>query len=87
MIGQNANSPVFSVVGQVKRPGRYDLRDNVRVADAIERAGGFRDSADQERIAIVRGTQRHIFNYRDFLLGKNIEDNLLLEDGDVVYVR
>jgi polysaccharide export outer membrane protein len=89
MMGQNGSTTVgktFSVVGKVKHPGKYGLRDGLRIVDGIVAAGGFDDFADQKRMAVVRGTRRDTFNYRDFLRGKNVEENILLEDGDVIYI-
>ena len=52
---------VVHVVGAVRRPGLYDLRDGQRVADAVARAGGATRKADLAAInlaaPLVDGTQ------------------------------
>jgi protein involved in polysaccharide export with SLBB domain len=89
LLAQDRDAPAarkFSVTGKVNRPGVYDLRDGMRVYDAITKAGGFVDFADQKRIVIVRGAERHNFNCRAFIRGKGTEENILLQGGDVIVV-
>ncbi len=44
---------VVHVVGAVRRPGLYALRDGARIADAVRRAGGTRRKADLEAINLA----------------------------------
>jgi len=44
---------VVHVVGAVRRPGLYALRDGARIADAVHRAGGTTHKADLEAINLA----------------------------------
>ncbi len=44
---------VVHVVGAVRRPGLYALRDGARIADAVQRAGGTTRKADLEAINLA----------------------------------
>jgi competence protein ComEA len=44
---------VVHVVGAVRRPGLYRLREGSRVADAVERAGGATAKADQSLVNLA----------------------------------
>ena len=82
------NSKRYTVTGEVNHPTAYPLVVAVHVFDAINIAGGFRDFANKKDILIVRtgGTRFH-FNYQDFVKGKNLDKNILLENGDTVIVK
>jgi len=81
-------SKKFSVTGEVKRPNTYPLIGKITVFDAINEAGGFADVfANQTDIQIIRGKDRFKFSYKDYVRGKNTDKNIVLENGDVVYVK
>jgi polysaccharide biosynthesis/export protein len=83
---QNVGSKKFYITGEVNRAGEYTLATPTKVFDALSNAGGFRDFANKKKIIIIRGTERLRFNYLDILRGKNLEQNILLENGDTVVV-
>ncbi len=76
----------YYITGEVNRPGAYPLAVPTRVFEALTLAGGFREFANTKKIKIMRGTQRLKFNYNDIVKGKNLEQNILLENGDTIIV-
>ena len=76
----------FVVTGRVKNPGKYELREGMRVVDALKIAGDLLEDAQLAGIKIVRRAQRKSFNYAQFAIGKRTEQNILLENGDVIVV-
>jgi polysaccharide export outer membrane protein len=91
VIVQESKSQRINILGQVVKPGAYQLVSSMTVLDAIATAGGFRDFAKQKNIYILRqkpdGTQERLpFNYKDVIKGKNVEQNIKLEARDTVVV-
>jgi len=80
------NSKKFYISGMVGRPGEYPLVQPTRVFDALSNSGGFRDFANKKKIVIVRGAERIKFNYLDVLKGKDVDQNIFLENGDTIIV-
>lgn len=74
--------------GEVKAPGLQAINDiPMTLVEALNRAGGLLPTADQSRILIERGRERHLINLRD-LVQRNINPGLvMLAPGDVVRVR
>ena len=84
------NSMYVYVLGRVNAPGRVVLTSNINVLQAMATAGGPTSFANRSDIRIFRqeGGRTVIipFNYDDVTAGKNLETNILLRRGDVVYV-
>jgi polysaccharide export outer membrane protein len=88
---QQINSEKFNILGQVAKPGTYSLAVAKTVVDAIAAAGGFRDFAKEKEVYILRqnpsgGQARIVFNYKDFIKGKNPAQNVKLEANDTIVV-
>jgi polysaccharide export outer membrane protein len=91
VIVEQVNSKKFNILGEVSKPGSYSLALAPTVVDAIATAGGLRDFAKRNGIYILRqdagGKETRIpFNYKDFLKGKHIEQNIKLEPRDTIIV-
>jgi len=73
------------VLGQVNRPGAYELLEGQRVSDLIAAAGGLTVRAAPERGFIVRGSEQIPVDLKNVLAG-NIEANVALRPGDMMVV-
>ena len=80
------NSKRYFVYGGVGRGGEYPLVQETTVMDALSNVGGFKEFANRKKIYILRGTQKLNFNYKDVSRGKNMEQNILLQNGDRIFV-
>jgi polysaccharide export outer membrane protein len=83
------NSKKFYISGEVNKSGMFSLAVPVRVFDALNLAGGFRDFAKTTDILIIRANGKEIlhFNYKEYLKGKHTEKNIFLENGDSIIVK
>jgi len=79
------------IIGEVVKPGPFQLSADMNVLKAIGEAGGFIEGAKKGDIVIVRtkgGTERRFkFNYNDVVKGKNLQQNIRLLPGDTIIVR
>jgi|TARA_R110002096_G_scaffold272416_4_gene466065 polysaccharide export outer membrane protein len=86
---QSLGNRIF-VIGKVNRPGEFPLTQDLDVMQALALGGGLVTFADAKAISILRrqdGAQITIpFNYREVEYGENLNQNILLQPGDVVIV-
>jgi polysaccharide export outer membrane protein len=80
-------SKQYYLVGLVNHPGEYPLAVPTTVLDAISRAGGLQDFANEKKIYVLRGDKKLMFNYKDIKNGKHLEQNIKLEPGDHIFVN
>ncbi len=80
-------SKKYYLVGMVNHPGEYALATPTTILDAISKSGGLQDFANKKKIYVLRGTQKLMFNYKDVINGKNMEQNIFLKPEDHVVVN
>jgi polysaccharide biosynthesis/export protein len=83
---QEVLSKKYYLDGQVARSGEYPLVAPTTVLEALSKAGGLRDFANEKKVYILRGDKRIPFNYKEVIHGKRMEQNIQLEPGDHVIV-
>ncbi len=80
----------YYVLGKVANPGAFNLARPVSVLQALATAGGLTTFAKEGGILIIRKHGKettHIpFDYEAVKKGRELEQNILLERGDVVLV-
>ncbi|HEX7043433.1 MAG TPA: polysaccharide biosynthesis/export family protein [Burkholderiales bacterium] len=78
------------VIGRVGKPGEYVVGRYVDVLQALTLAGGLTPFANADEIKILRkegGRERIIpFDYTEVSRGRNLEQNIRLQAGDVIMV-
>lgn len=90
VVVRDTRSRRIYIIGKVNSPGPYPLAPDMTVLQALSTAGGFAEWADEEKILIIRrkgSEEKQIkFNYKDFISGKDPEQNILLEPYDTIVV-
>jgi polysaccharide export outer membrane protein len=81
----------FVVLGQVSKPGQYDLRYDMTVTEAIALAGGFAATAKTQvflyhRVPDGGWLEAKELKLKDILHGKNVEEDAAMRPGDMIFV-
>jgi len=84
---QQVNSKWYYINGHVLKPGQYRLAVPTTVLEGLVNAGGFQEWADEKHITILRAGKIYKFNYKEVSQGKHLEQNILLEPGDQIFVK
>jgi polysaccharide export outer membrane protein len=91
VIVQQVNSRKYNMLGEVMKPGSFPLTATTTIMDAIATSGGFKDFAKKTGIYILRkgpdGRETRLnFNYKEFIKGKNSNQNIRIEPNDTIIV-
>ena len=83
--------PYFIALGQVGKPGQYDLKSAITVTEAVAIAGGFNDKSKHSQVVLFRPTSNGLFeakliNVKKLLASRDLSEDIHLRPGDMVYV-
>jgi len=83
--------PYVVVGGQVGRPGKYDLRGDMTITQAIAVAGGFNNSAKHSQVVLYRRVSPDLYeakliNVKHILQSHNLAEDTHLKPGDTLFV-
>lgn len=84
------NSYYIYVLGEVTRPGRYQLKSNISVLQAVSLAGGFTNWASPNSMVVLRRNgekeEKIKVRYKKIISGSRPEENILLKAGDSIII-
>jgi polysaccharide export outer membrane protein len=91
VILKDFDKPYFLAGGQVGHPGEYELRSPTSVAEAVAIAGGFTDQSKHSQVIVFRRltegvAESHVLNIKAMLASRNLEEDLELKPGDMLFV-
>ena len=83
--------PYFIVGGEGRRPGKYELRSDTTVAEAVEIAGGLTSQAKHSQVVLFRRvnedlTEARLLNLKKMLKNNGLKEDAHLKPGDFVVV-
>lgn len=83
--------PYFIASGQVNRPGKYDLRSDLTVTEAVAIAGGFDEKSKHSQVVLFHpmpggGFQAKLINVKKLLATHDLTEDVQMQPGDMLYV-
>ena len=83
--------PYFLASGEVGHPGKYELRGDLTVNEAVAIAGGFTQQARHSQVVLFRRVsadmaESHVLDLKKMLNARNLREDVYLRPGDFVYV-
>jgi polysaccharide export outer membrane protein len=82
VIVKEVNSAKVSVLGEVKNPGVYKIKDRATLLDAVALAGGFTEYAKRNKVTVIRSAADG--SAKRYTL--NVDDLIKNSSGDLFYI-
>ena len=83
--------PHFTVIGEVEKPGRYELRGPLTTVDALALAGGFKLTAKHTQILLIHRVsdtigETRLLDFKALEHARPGQELIPLRDGDLIIV-
>jgi polysaccharide biosynthesis/export protein len=83
--------PYFIVGGEVGRPGKYELRSDTTVAEAVQIAGGLTQQSKHSQVVLFRRVnddfmETRLLDLKQMLRQRRLKEDAHLQPGDLVFV-
>jgi polysaccharide biosynthesis/export protein len=83
--------PYFIVGGEVGKPGKYELRSDITVAEAVQIAGGLTQQSKHSQVVLFRRVnddlmETRLLNLKKMLKERSLKEDAHLRPGDLIFV-
>jgi polysaccharide export outer membrane protein len=83
--------PYFTALGKVNKPGKYDLRGDTTLTQALAIAGGFDDAAKHSQVLLFHKssdewTEVKIINVKEMFRTGKLKEDVHMQPGDMLFV-
>ena len=87
----NFQKPYFVVLGEVSKPGQYELRDDIVMTEAVAIAGGYTKNAKHSQVFLFRRISNdwaevHQIDLKHMLYSKNLAEDIHVQPGDIIFM-
>jgi polysaccharide export outer membrane protein len=85
------DAPYFIANGELAHPGKYELRSDITLTQAVGIAGGFTHHAKHSQVVLFRRTshgvvQAHLVDVKQMLKSRDLAEDIHLKPGDMLFV-
>ena len=85
------DKPYFIAMGEVARPGKYELRSDATVTEALAIAGGLTRQARHSQVVLFRHisddrVEAKLLNIKQMLNSRNLTEDVHLQPGDLLFI-
>jgi polysaccharide export outer membrane protein len=85
------DKPYFTASGEVSRPGKYELRSDTNVIEAVAIAGGFTQQARHSEVVLFHRAsgdrmETRVVNVKKMLNSRKFDEEVRLRPGDMLFV-
>ena len=85
------DKPYFIATGEVMRPGKYELRGDATVTEAVAIAGGFSGQAKHSQVVLFRRVsaeriEARLLDVKQMLKSRSLDEDIFIRPGDLLFV-
>ena len=85
------DKPYFIVAGEVNRQGKYELRSDITVTEAVAVAGGLTPRAKHSQVVLFRQVsdqlvESHVLDVKAMLKSRTLAEDIHVRPGDLLFV-